>query len=100
MRIALATRGGLAAALNRRLPPRVLDTDSLPPEQAGEARRLVAAASAAGGGTTGAGRARDAMSYQITVEDGGRSTTLTGSDVSMSPAFAALLSWVERHLAS
>lgn len=98
MRIALATHGGQAAAINRGLPPRVLDTDSLPPEQADEARRLVAAASAEGGGPAGTGRARDAMSYQITVDDGARPTTLTGSDVAMSPAFATLLSWLERHL--
>jgi N-acetylglucosamine-6-phosphate deacetylase len=37
------------------------------------------------------------MSYTITVEDGGSETTLAGSDAAMSPAFAALLSWFERH---
>lgn len=104
MRITLATSGGQAAAILRRLPPRVLDTDSLPPGPAGEARRLVAAASAeggaGGGGAPGVGRARDAMSYRITVDDEARSITLTGSDAAMTPAFAALLSWLERHLAT
>jgi hypothetical protein len=33
------------------------------------------------------------------VEDGGRSASLSGSDTAMSPAFAALLSWIERHAA-
>jgi len=97
MRVSLATHGGQAAAINLRLPPRVLDADSLPPETARELRRLVAAASAESGGTRRAGPARDAMSYTITVDDGARSATLTGSDTAMSPAFGALLSWIERH---
>ena len=37
------------------------------------------------------------MSYTITVDDGAHSATLTGSDTAMSPAFGALLSWIERH---
>ena len=101
MRVALATHGGLAAAINLRRPPLVLDTDSLPPETARELGRLVAAATAEGGaGERSAGPARDALSYTITVEDGGRSTTLTASDTAMSPAFGALLSWIERHTAA
>lgn len=97
MRVSLATHGGQAAALNLRLPPRVLETDRLPPEAAGELRRLVAAASAESDGTRRPGSARDAMSYTITVADGARSATLTGSDTAMSPSFGALLSWIERH---
>jgi len=95
MRVALVTHGGLAATI--RLPPRVLDTDSLPPEEAGELSRLVAAASAEGGGNTPSGSARDAMGYTITVDDDAGSTTLTGSDTAMSPAFGALVTWIERH---
>jgi hypothetical protein len=97
MRVALATHGGQAAALNLRLPPRVLDTDKLPPEAAEELRRLVAAASAENDGTSQPGSARDAMSYTITVDDDARSATLTGSDTAMSPSFGALLSWIEQH---
>lgn len=99
MRVALTTHGGLAAAISLRLPPRELDSDSLPPEQARELRGLVAAASAEGAGPANSGPARDAMSYTITVDDGPRSTTLTGSDTTMSPAFATLLGWIERHTA-
>jgi hypothetical protein len=98
MRVALATHGGQAAAINLRLPPRVLDADGLPPETAQELRRLVAAASTESGGTRRPGPARDAMSYTITVDDGERSIKLSGSDTAMSPAFAALLSWIERHV--
>ena len=97
MRVALTTHGGQAAAINLRRPPRVVDTDRLPPEAAREVRRLVAAAAGAEPGTTEAGRARDAMSYTIKVDEGPGSTTITGSDTAMSPAFAALLDWIERH---
>ncbi|MGW6080880.1 protealysin inhibitor emfourin, partial [Streptomyces sp. NPDC055186] len=43
------------------------------------------------------GRARDAMSYTITVENNGRLTVLTQSDTTMTPEFAALLGWLEKH---
>lgn len=97
MRVALASHGGQAAAINVRLPPRVLDTESLPPGEAAETRSLVAAATTEGGGTGRSERARDAMSYTITIEDGDDSTTITASDTAMPPAFAALLRWVQTH---
>jgi hypothetical protein len=100
MKVTLATHGGQAAALHRRLPPEVLDSDDLSEDAAAELARLVAAAfSDAAPGTSGPGRARDAVSYTITVEDGGQSTVLTQSDTTMSPAFAVLLSWLEQHFA-
>jgi hypothetical protein len=38
------------------------------------------------------------MSYTITLEeDGGEPTVLKQSDMTMSPSFAALLQWLERH---
>ncbi|MEU2224848.1 protealysin inhibitor emfourin [Streptomyces sp. NPDC018347] len=98
MKVTLARHGGQAAALRLRLPPEVLDTDALPEGAAAELARLVAAAGPAAG-AEGTGRARDAMSYTITVEDDGRSTVLTQSDTTMSREFAALLRWLERHFA-
>src|SRR5215831_7784488 len=100
MRVTLAKHGGMAAAINLRLPPRVVDTDALPKATAEELVRLVAAAKAApavqeeksGGG-------RDVMSYTITVEDGSHPTVLKQSDIAMSPAFNALRGWLERHSA-
>ena len=97
MLISLAMRGGLAAAITRRLPPRVVDTAGLPPETTLWVRDLVSAASVEGSDPTRSGLARDAMSYTITVVDGGHSTTLTASDTAMPPAFGALLRWIERH---
>jgi hypothetical protein len=96
MRVVLATHGGQAAAINMRLPPRVLDSDRLPPEAAAELRELVAAARAEEAPEK-AENARDAMSYTVTVDDGGESATITASDTAMSPAFAALLSWLQKH---
>ncbi|GHB50778.1 hypothetical protein GCM10010347_20490 [Streptomyces cirratus] len=96
MRVSLATHGGLAAASNLRRPPEVLDTDTLPEDDAAELARLVAAAVATPE-VERSGRARDAMSYTITVEDGGRTTVLRQSDAAMTPAFAALLTRLREH---
>ncbi|MEY2242283.1 protealysin inhibitor emfourin [Streptomyces sp. BF23-18] len=96
MRVTWEAQGGQAAAIRLGLPPKVLDTDALPESAAGELNRLVAAVEA---GHDRPSRARDAMSYTITVEDGGRSTALTQSEAAMSPAFAALLGWLEKHIA-
>jgi len=100
MRVTLARHGGLAAAINLGMPPLRVDADSLPREAAEELARLVAAAKAAQPAKEEApGRARDAMSYTITVEDDGRSVVLTQSDTTMSAAFGALLSWLQEHSA-
>jgi hypothetical protein len=96
MKVTLMRHGGQAAAIRLRLPPKELDTDALPKDAAAELAQLVAAAVPVAKGDRDS-RARDAMSYTITVEDDGRSTVLTQSDTTMSPAFAALLSWLEKH---
>lgn len=98
MKVTLATHGGQAAAINLRLPPEALDTGVLPDDAVAELARLVAAAVSTPEEDR-SGRARDAMSYTIRVEDGGRSTVLTQSDAAMSPEFAALLTWLEDHFA-
>ena len=98
MKITLARHGGLAAGMRR--PPLEVDSDSLPGEAAAELERLVTEAKASPAAQDErAGRARDAMSYTITVEedDGGEPTVLKHSDVSESPALAALLEWLESH---
>jgi hypothetical protein len=98
MKVTLATHGGLAAAINLRLPPQVVDADTLPEPDAEELAQLVAAAEAAQRPKE-QGRARDAMSYTITVDDGDHQAILTESDATMSREFAALLSWLEQHSA-
>lgn len=96
MKVTLATHGGLAAAINLRRPPRVVDADTLTAPAAEELTQLVAAAKAARApAETGPRRARDEMSYTITVEDGGQQAVLAESDTTMSQEFGALLSWLE-----
>src|SRR5437899_2107220 len=98
MKLSLAKHGGQVAALNLRQAPKILDADALPKESAAELAQLVAAAKASPASKeTGRGIAGDAMSYTITLENGGRSCVLVQSDTTMSSAFAALLDWLERH---
>ncbi|WP_432029595.1 protealysin inhibitor emfourin [Streptomyces sp. 1222.5] len=102
MKVTLETYGGLAAVTDLRRPPKVLDTDDLPETAAAELSDLLAAAVAMPleeQAEEQAGRARDAMSYAITVEDGDRLTVLEQSDAAMTPAFASLLTWLKRHFA-
>ncbi|MFB0630402.1 protealysin inhibitor emfourin [Streptomyces sp. AB3(2024)] len=96
--MSLETFGGLAAAANLRRPPLVLDTVTLPEDVSAELARLVAAAVSTPGEEPD-GRARDAMSYTITVEEGDRATVLEQSDGAMTPAYAALLTWLRKHFA-
>ncbi|AEV83534.1 hypothetical protein ACWT_2907 [Actinoplanes sp. SE50] len=98
MRVSLASHGGMAAAITSRLPPRVLDADRLPRDAAQELRRLVAAATADPGGAAPSPRARDAMTYTVTIDDGPRSTTLTASDTTMSAAFGELVAWLDQRI--
>lgn len=98
MKVTSTTHGGQAAGIRLHLPPRVLDAATLPKAKADELARLVAAAKAAPAAKeTSPGSARDAMSYTITVEDGGSPITLRQSDTTMSPSFDALLRWIETH---
>lgn len=98
MKVTLAKHGGQAAAINLRLPPRVVDAGALSPDAAGELARLVAAAKAAPAAPKQTARqGGDVMSYTITVEDGDRPTVLKQSETAMSPAFDALRNWLERH---
>jgi Emfourin len=98
MKITLAKHGGLAAGVYRALPPLLVDTDALLPATVTDLAKLVAAAKAAPPIKEEIpGRSRDAMSYTITIEDDGQSTTLHQSDTNMSQAFATLLTWLERY---
>jgi hypothetical protein len=57
----------------------------------------VAAATAANPVAKSSGKARDEMSYTITIADEGRETALSQSDTTMSAEFAHLLGWLQRH---
>ena len=97
MKITLMKEGGMAGMPH---PHRVFDSTTLPKPAAGELTQLVSAAKA--GMNTGkrdAAKARDAMTFTITVEDGSAPTVISQTDMNMSPAFAALLGCLERHFA-
>lgn len=97
MKVTLAKHGGLAAGIFR--PPRIVESSTLPEQVAAELAGLVAAVKTAPAvKEERPGRARDAMSYTITIEeDGGEPSVLRQSDITMSPSFAALLEWLEHH---
>jgi hypothetical protein len=100
VKITLTTRGGQAAAINLRLAPRIVDLNSLPKAEAVELARLVDAAKKTPTPQVEPGLVADSMSYTITIEDNREPIVLHQSDANMSPAFAALLSGLEKHLAS
>ena len=97
MKISLAQHGGQAAAINLNRPPKVIDSAALDEPKAAELKGLVAAATAAPSSAASSGKARDEMSYTITLQDQGRETVLSQSDTTMSADFAKLLAWLQRY---
>jgi hypothetical protein len=99
MRVTLTRHGGLAAGI--RLAPRVVDSSCLPKDAAAELEQLVRAVKAAPAvEEQRPGRARDAITYTLTLEeDSGETSVIKQSDTAMSPSFAALLEWLDRHSA-
>jgi hypothetical protein len=103
MKVTLATHGGQIAALQLGRPPRALDADALTPAQRAELSRLVAAAKSeadkpAATPESAARRGGDLMTYTVRFEDDKGPVVITQSDRGMSPAFAALLDWLQTHL--
>ena len=95
MKITLAQHGGHLAAFNRARPPQIVDSAALDKPKAAELEGLAAAAASAPA-RTASGKARDEMSYTITIEDQGRETVLSQSDTTMSEEFSKLLGWLRR----
>ncbi|MET0676005.1 MAG: protealysin inhibitor emfourin [Bradyrhizobium sp.] len=93
MKISLAQHGGLVAI---RRPPLVIDSATLDEAAAAELRALAGAAATAAAPARNK-RARDEMSYTITIEDSGKSETLSQSDTAMSAEFDKLLTWLQHH---
>jgi len=97
MKVSLAQQGGQAAGINLNRPPKVIDSAALDEPDTAELKGLVAAATVAPSRAASSGKARDEMSYTITIQDQGRETVLSQSDTTMSQDFAKLLSWLRRH---
>jgi hypothetical protein len=96
MKVSLSRHGGQAAGIYLRRPPQVVDSSALDETAASELKQLAAAAVSAAV-PAHSGRARDEMSYTITIEDDGRETELSQSDTAMSADFGKLLAWLQRH---
>jgi hypothetical protein len=97
VRVALATAGGFAAALSLGRPPRVVDAAALPAAEAAQLAALLAAVRAEAPPEDD-GRARDAVTTTLTVEDAGTTTVLRRSEVASTPAWEELLAWVRQHV--
>ncbi len=98
MRVTLRKHGGQAAAIYLGLPPLVIDSNRLRPEEKAELETLIHAAKSARGnerelGPSGA----DLMSYTISIEDENGKTDLFQMQHDMEPGFKALRDWVEAH---
>ncbi len=98
MKLIFTQHGGQAAGIFLQRPPVVIDTAALDEAKAAELKSLVAAATSAPPRALSSGKARDEMSYKITIQDEGRETALSQSDTTMSEAFGKLLAWLQRHL--
>jgi hypothetical protein len=97
MKVTLAKYGGFAAGIFR--PPLIVESSTLAAADTAELSILVVAVKAARAAQgSEPGQTRDAMSYTITIEETGDETTvITQSDTNMSPAFADLMQWIDRH---
>jgi hypothetical protein len=97
MKVTLATHGGHPAGINLASNSRGADTSALPTAAAKTLAALVAAAKTSLPAEDGSvGRGRDAMSYTITIEDGGPPVVLEQSDTNMTDEFRALRDWIKR----
>jgi emfourin len=96
MKVSLSKHGGQAAGIYLGRPPQIVDSSALDETGASELKRLAAAAVSAAV-PAHSGRARDEMSYTITIEDDGHETELSQSDTAMSADFGKLLAWLQRH---
>lgn len=95
MRIRLEQAGGVAGpAANRRVE---IDTATLPEGEGQKGVDLARAAGAAGESVPprAGRRSPDAMSYRITIDDGGAPQVLVFSDADLPDSAAPLLSWLQ-----
>jgi hypothetical protein len=96
MKVTLTQDGGLAGAIQR--PSQVLDSSLLSATEVNELTRLVQAAK-----TNPSvpeiypGKARDVITYSITIDGGTQTINLSQSDADMSTEFGELLNWIARH---
>ncbi|MBO4224728.1 protealysin inhibitor emfourin [Bradyrhizobium neotropicale] len=97
MKVILSQHGGQAAGIYSQRAPSVIDSAALDRAERLELDRLILEAR-----TTppraNSSKARDEMSYTITVQDAGHEIVLSESDTTMSEEFGKLLAWLQRYL--
>ncbi len=92
MKVSLSTYGGLMGGVQR--PARVVDDAQLDDAGKAELRKLVAAALASPARPQETGQLRDAQTYEIQIDDGGKPVALEATDGGVPPAFAELRDWI------
>ena len=96
MKVTLKKHGGLAAGV--RQSPCVIDSSTLAATQHDELSSLVSELQAAPAVEhESPGRMRDAMTYEITIDDNNVPFVYRQADLQMSEAFGNLLMWIEKH---
>ena len=99
MKVTLKKNGGLAAGVHQ--PPCVVEFSTLAAQQHEELSRLVAELRAAPAVKhESPGSMRDAMTFEITIDDNDMSIVYRQADLQMSEAFGNLLTWIEKHSAA
>jgi hypothetical protein len=98
VKVSLKTHGGWGAPIYRALPPKAVEVDELPKEEAGALLRLIDAAKRAPAPKEEPSHESvpKGMSYTITIEEDGEPVVLHQSE-NMSPAFEALLNWLNNY---
>ena len=97
MKVILSQHGGQGAGLYMQRAPTVIDSTSLDEAHRKELDRLISGARTASAPATSS-RARDEMSYTITIQDGPHDLVLSGTDTTMTPQFGSLLTWLQRYV--
>jgi hypothetical protein len=92
MRVSLRTYGGLMGGLGQ--AAHVVDESDLDDADKLTLRTLVSAATAAPAHPQPSEQLRDAQTYEIEIEDKGKSVTLEATDGSVPQAFAELRDWL------
>jgi len=100
--VSMQVSGGWSGGFGQGRRPKTVDTEKLAAADADEGVRLAEAVqceagAAAGGAAQPNARAPEAMIYTLAVEGLGGARTLKGNDADLSPAFASLIDWIERH---
>jgi hypothetical protein len=92
MKVSVRTYGGLMGGLGQ--PAHVIDDAELDDDDKLELHRLIAAATAEPARREATEQLRDAQTYEIEIEDQGKSTTLEATDGTVPQAFAELRDWL------